>query len=168
MGAGTRYRMLGSIALLGTVILAGCGGKSSSSTSASGSQAQSVKRLEVTVVNRSAAAQGPRSFMARAAELLFWGRSAEAATCMVSAGGQTANTDANGKAVFQNVAVDATGNIPMTFNCNGTVSTLNVPATPGTVVTLKVEIALGKVEVTARSSHVSEPSKSPQVSSNKP
>ena len=164
MGKVIGCRMLGSVVLLGALILAACGGKSSSSTSASSPQAQTVKRLEVTVVSRNAAAQSPRSFMAWAAEIMSWGRSAEAATCTVSAGGKTATTDADGKAVLQDVTVGAGGNIPVTINCNGTVSTVNITATAGTVVTVVVEVEPGKVEVRAKSEHVSQPSKPSQVS----
>jgi hypothetical protein len=142
------------------ILAAGCGGGSkSSSTSPTGATAaQTVKRLEVTVVRSSAAAPAPRTFLARATDLLLFARAAEAATCSVTAGGQTVSTDAGGKAVLVNVPVDATGNIPVSINCDGTVSQVNVSATAGTVVNVTVEVRPGRVEVKAKGEHVSEPS----------
>ena len=54
MGKVSGCRMLGGVVLLGAVTLAGCGGSKSSSTTGAAAT-QTVKRLEVTVVSRSAA-----------------------------------------------------------------------------------------------------------------
>jgi hypothetical protein len=60
---------LGVVLLAGVAVLAGCGGKSGSSTEAS-SSSQTLKRLEVHVA-RGASAEAPhRSMLARAADLL--------------------------------------------------------------------------------------------------
>jgi hypothetical protein len=167
MGKVSGCRMLGGVVLLGAVTLAGCGGSKSSSTTGAAAT-QTVKRLEVTVVSRSAAVRGPRSFVAWAAEILTWGRSAEAAICTVTAGGQTATTDVGGKAVLQNVPVGPSGNIPVTINCYGTTSAVNITGTPGAVVSVTVEVEPGKVEVRAKSEHVSEPKVSQPSQPSKP
>src|SRR5262245_54263069 len=131
---GEMRKTMGARGLLGIalVVLAGCGGGKSSSTTGA-TVAQSVKRLEVTVVGSgTAAAPGTWPFLAWAKELLSWARDAEAAVCSVSAGGQIVPTDAGGKATLVNVPV-VNGNILVTINCNGVVSTVNISATPGTV-----------------------------------
>ena len=147
--------------MAGALFLAGCGGGSKSSSSTTGATAtQRVKRLEVTVVRpRAEAPAAARPFLARAAELLGWPRDAEAATCSVSAGGVgPVQTDASGKATLLNVPVDSSGNIPVAIDCSGVQSTVNVSATPNSVVAVTVEVEPGKVEVKAKSEHVSEPS----------
>jgi hypothetical protein len=141
------------------LFVAGCGGGGKGSGSPTSATAtQTVKRLEVTVVRPSAAAETPRPFFAWATDLLAFGRSAEAASCSVTAGLQTVQTDAHGKATLVNVPVDATGNIPVTINCDGTESLVNVSAKAGTVVSVTVEVRPGRVEVKAKNEHVSEPS----------
>ena len=148
----------GAVVIVGTLVLAGCGGGKGSSSSTTGASAtQTVKRLEVTVVRPTAAAETPRAFLARAAELLGWARIAEAASCTVTAAGQTVSTDAGGKAILLNVPVDSTGNIPVTIDCNGVQSTVNVSGAPGSVVSVTVEVGPGKVEVKAKNEHVSPP-----------
>jgi hypothetical protein len=157
-----RRRLVGIGLLAGAVVLAGCGGSKSSSTTGgtSATASQTVKRLEVTVVNKgTAAAPGPRPFLAWAAELLGWPRHAEAASCVVSAGGLPAvPTDANGKATILNVPVNQSGNILVTINCNGVVSTVNISATPNTVVAVTIQVGPGVLAVTARNDNISEPS----------
>ncbi len=160
----TRLLLLQTL-MIGLVVVAlfvaGCGGgKGSGTSSTTGASAtQTVKRLEVTVVRPTAAAPGPRPFYAWATDLLQFARAAEAATCSVTAGGQTVSTDANGKAILVNVPVDATGNIPVSIDCDGTLSSVNVSAKPGTVVNVTVEVRPGRVEVKAKGEHVSQPSK---------
>ncbi len=164
----TRRRVwsLASVGLIaGVVALAGCGGKSGGSTSASATQR--VKRLEVTVVSSRAEVPGPARMLVRAAELLGWPRRAEAAVCTVSAGGQTVQTDASGKATLLNVPVDASGIIPVTISCNGVTSTVNITGTPGAIVAVTVEVGGGSVEVKAKSESVSEPSTPSQPSTSK-
>jgi hypothetical protein len=153
-----------AVALLsGSAILAGCGGgggsKSTTSSTTGATATQKVKRLEVTVVQPTAAAPAERTFLAWAAELLGWVRNAEAATCRVSAPGvPSVQTDSKGKATLLNVPVDSTGNIPVSINCGGVLSSVNVTGAPGAVVAITVEVAPGKVEVKAKNEHVSEPS----------
>lgn len=161
----TRLLLLQTL-MIGLVVVAlfvaGCGGggKGSGTSSTTGASAtQTVKRLEVTVVRPSAAAPGPRPFYAWATDLLQFARAAEAATCSVTAAGQTVSTNANGKAILVNVPVDATGNIPVSIDCDGTLSSVNVSAKPGTVVNVTIEVRPGRVEVKAKGEHVSQPSK---------
>jgi hypothetical protein len=84
-----RRAVLAVALLSGSAILAGCGGgggsKSTTSSTTGATATQKVKRLEVTVVQPTAAAPAERTFLAWAAELLGWARNAEAATCTVSA-----------------------------------------------------------------------------------
>jgi len=159
----TRLLLLQTL-MIGLVVVAlfvaGCGGKSSGASSPTGASAtQTVKRLEVTVVRPTAAAPVPRPFYAWATDLLQFARAAEAATCSVTAGLQTVQTDSHGKAILVNVPVDATGNIPVSIDCDGTKSEVNVTAKAGTVVNVTVEVRPGRVEVKAKGEHVSEPSK---------
>jgi hypothetical protein len=172
-GLATRLLLLQTL-MIGLVVVAlfvaGCGGgsKSSGTSSPTGATAsQKVKRLEVTVVRPTAAAQTPRPFYAWATDLLQFARAAEAATCSVTAGGQTVPTNSNGKAVLFDVTVGAGGVIPVSINCDGAVSEVNVTGTPGAVVNVTVEVRPGRVEVKAKGEHVSEPSKpsEPSVSS---
>jgi hypothetical protein len=159
-----RRGLLAVAVLSGSVILAGCGGggsgsKSTTSSTTGATATQKVKRLEVTVVQPTAAAPMGRTFLAWAAELLGWVRNAEAATCTVSAPGvPSVQTDSKGKATLLNVPVDSTGTIPVSINCGGVLSSVNVTGAPGAVVAITVEVAPGKVEVKAKNEHVSEPS----------
>jgi hypothetical protein len=159
-----RRGLLAVAVLSGSVILAGCGGggsgsKSTTSSTTGATATQKVKRLEVTVVQPTAAAPVERTFLAWAAELLGWVRNAEAATCTVSAPGvPSVQTDSKGKATLLNVPVDSTGTIPVSINCGGVLSSVNVTGAPGAVVAITVEVAPGKVEVKAKNEHVSEPS----------
>lgn len=154
-------RMLGVALLAGAVVLAGCsGGKSSSTTGATATQ--TVKRLEVTVVRPRAEAPVARPFLARAAELLGWAREAEAAAgdCTVSAGGVSAQTDASGKATLVDVPVPPGGIIVVTIQCNGRPTSsvsLAVTSAPGTVVAVTVEVGDNRVEVKAKNERVSPP-----------
>src|SRR5262245_50536443 len=150
-----------AVVLSGAVMLAGCGGGSKGTSSATGATAATQKkgrRLEVTVVQPRAEAPAERTFMAWAQELLSWTRAAEAATCSVSAnGGPSVPTDAKGKATIPDVPVDDTGIIVVSINCGGVLSSVNVTGAPGAVVAVTVEVAPGKVEVKAKNEHVSPP-----------
>src|SRR5215470_13066407 len=103
MGKGNVCRALGSVVLLGAVVLAGCGGggKSGTPTASSSSSTQTLKRVDVHVT-KGGTAEGPRSHMlAMIGAVLGWPREAEAASgipgCQVSGGGATpVQTDANG------------------------------------------------------------------------
>jgi hypothetical protein len=170
-----RRAVLAVALLSGSAILAGCGGgggsggKSTTSSTTSATATQRVKRLEVTVVQPTAAAPAERTFLAWAAELLGWARNAEAATCTVSAPGiPPVQTDSKGKATLLNVAVDSTGNVPVSINCGGVLSSVNVSGAPGAVVAVTVEVGPGKVEVKAKNEHVGEPSVSQPSEPSKP
>lgn len=162
MGKAMGGRGFLSVALLAAVVvLAGCGSSKSSSTTGA-TATQKVKRLEVTVVRPRAEAPAARPFLARAAELLGWARNAEAAVCQVTTNpntvqAQTEATDPNGKATLLNVPVDSSGIIPVSINCDGTQSDVRISAAPSSSVAVTVEVGPGKVEVKAKSEHVSQP-----------
>lgn len=147
--------VLGVALLAGVVLLAGCGGKSGSSTTSS--SAQTVKRLEVHVV-RGGSAEAPRRFMlARIADLLGWPQVAEASSgipgCTVAAGGGSAVTDADGNATLTSIA-------PFTFvtiTCPPNLPA-NIPLSGPAGAVVKAEIEVGSIEVKVKNQQVSQPS----------
>lgn len=151
-----RGRHLASVALLSGLtligaLLAGCSdGKSGSSTGPTGA---TLTRLQVQVEG-AAAARAPLSWLRHFAEALGWPQVAEAATCTVTAGvnGVTASTGPDGRAVLHGVEIDANGHIPLLIDCSdGTGGSLTLPGgTPGAVMTVKVRVGRGRIEVVAR------------------
>jgi hypothetical protein len=144
--------------LAGVAVLAGCGGKSGSSTEAS-SSSQTLKRLEVHVA-RGASAEAPhRSMLARAADLLGWPQLAEASSgvpgCTVTAGGQSAITDANGDATLTGVTFPTT---VVVSGCPGGLPTGSFPVTGAQGAIVHVEVEVGGIEVKVKDQHVSAPS----------
>ena len=78
MGQGSGVRALGSLVLLGAVVLAGCGGGGKSGSPTASSSTQTLKRVDVHVVG-GGAAEGPRqSMLARIGNLIGWPQMAEA------------------------------------------------------------------------------------------
>lgn len=155
IGTTRRVHRLGlAVAIVGTV-LAGCGG-GGSSTGPSRSGA-ALKRLEVEVVQGSAAVPS-RSVLARVADMLGWPQVAEASHCTVTAGGVSAATGPDERAVLSNVPLDANGNVLVTITCPGGVggSFTLAGGPPGTVVALRVDVRPGRVEVRVRDQHVSQ------------
>jgi hypothetical protein len=147
------------------LILAACGGKSGSSTTPnSRSSAQKVGRLEVHVVRGSASAPAA-SMLARLGDLLGWPRTAEAATCTVTANGVAGATDASGTAVLVNVPVPANGILPVNVACSdGSGGAFSLTATGGTNVTVTVEVEPGQLEVKVKDQQVSQVSQPSQPS----
>lgn len=141
------------------VTLAGCGGSSSSSSGPS-STSQTLKRLDVQIVRRTAEAP-PQSVLARLADLLGWPQVAEASHCRVTAGGVSGTTGADEKASLPGVVVSPGGTVPVSIQCSdGTNGTFTLAgAVPGAVVTVTVEVEPGGVEVRLRDQRVSPPSK---------
>ena len=139
------------------IAVAGCGGKSGSTTSSSSTAA--LKRLDVQVVRTTAAAPS-RSLVASVADLLGWPQVAEASHCTVSAGGISGGTDASEKATLLNVPLDSvTGNVTVTIACSGSPSsTVNLQGVPGAHVSVTVEVEPGKVEAKIKDQQVSSPS----------
>ncbi len=156
-----RSLLYGALAGMLAIGLAGCGGKSGSSTGPSTSS-NTLKKLNVKVV-RSAAEAPASSMIARLGEMLGWPQIAEAATCTVTAGVtpniQTATTtDTGGEVTLTNVGVDAAGNVPVTIDCGvGAVSNVTLTGLAANMtVTVTVEVKPGKVEVKAQDTQVSD------------
>lgn len=153
------------------VILAGCGGGSKSSNGTpTGSTASTaaLRRLEVTVVPNTTAALPRPTFLARLGEAMLAPRAAEAATgiagCQVSAStkpGVTVTTDANGKALMNDVPVPAVINVTCP---DGTAGTFNVNGLPGAEVTVKVRSRPGRLDVRSRHGDISPSISEPSVS----
>lgn len=150
-------RLAVTVGVLG-VVLAGCGGGSKgSSTTGSSATTAALKRLEVQVVGVSTA-QGPSTVVGHLAALLGWPTTAEAgpgvAGCTVTAvtSGVSAITDADGRAVLVNVLVGDTVTVACTAGPSGS---FVVTGPAGGVVTVKVEVEPGKVEVKAKDQKVS-------------
>jgi hypothetical protein len=143
-------KLLGGLILFG-LLLAGCGdGKSSSPT---GPTSTTLTRLEVQVQRDSAALDLSQRWLGRVAELFGWPRVAEAGHCTVTAGtnGVTASTGPDERAVLPGVGIDANGHIPVLIECSdGTGGSLTLPGgTPGAVVTVRVRVGRGRIEVVA-------------------
>ncbi|MBI3456076.1 MAG: hypothetical protein HY002_09860 [Candidatus Rokubacteria bacterium] len=160
-----RTRFLGVALGMVGVIVAGCGGKSGSSTGPSTSSSSTLKSLEVTVVTAPAAQAPSRFGLARLADLLGWPQVAEASHCTVSAPGVsgtvTATTGPDEKATLTGVAVGSGGTIPVTINCvgGGGGSVTLTGGVPGAIVRVTVEVTPGKIEVKVKNQKVSQPSK---------
>ncbi len=167
---GSRWYLGAALGVLAMGV-ASCGGSSGSSSGPS-SSSQTLKRLDVQIVRRTAQVPAP-SMLARLGDLLGWPQVAEASHCTVTAGGVTATTGPDEKATLNGVAVSSGGTVPVTIQCSdGTTGSFTLAgAVPGAVVTVTVEVEPGKVEVKIRDQHVSPPSKpsnpsKPSTSSN--
>jgi hypothetical protein len=172
MGQGSGVRALGSIVLLGAVVLAGCGGGGKSGSPTASSSTQTLKRVDVHVVG-GGVAEGPRqSMLARIGNLIGWPQMAEASAgvpgCTVSGGGATATTDANGNASLVGVVfVPPPASTPINVTCpGGQTGTFPVTGAPGAIV--KVEVEVGSIEVRVKNQKVSEPKVSEPSKPSKP
>jgi hypothetical protein len=168
MGQGSGVRALGSIVLLGAVVLAGCGGGGKSGSPTASSSTQTLKRVDVHVVG-TGAAEGPRqSMLARIGNLIGWPQVAEAsagiAGCTVNGGGAPqAITDANGNASLVGVVFPAT----VIVACPGG-QTGSFPVTGVAGAIVKVEAEVGSIEVKVKNQKVSEPKVSEPSKPSKP
>ena len=169
------------VALVGVgILVAGCGGggKSSSTTATSSSQGQTLKRWELRVKNGGTAQIPAPSFVERVAGLLGWPQIAEASTgipgCNVSAPGPggtvTAVTDANGKAILNNVTTPGVAHVSCAGVPGGEID-IKISGPPGSIIEVEVETNHGGLKVKAESEDaspsepsISEPSPSPDRS----
>ena len=167
-----RLRAVGVGLAAGGLILAGCGGgssKSSSTPAGSNASTAALKRLEVQVTPGASAEIPRQTRLAQLGELVLgWPRTAEAApaiaNCTVSAStlpGVSAATNAQGKAVLTDVPVPATVNV----SCpDGTSGVFPVNGEPGALVSIRVRGRAGRLEVRSRHGAISPSISEPSVS----
>jgi hypothetical protein len=172
-----RTRAIFGISLAVLLVTAGCGGGSSKTTSAttaasetsgataapgtsgttaapgtSGSTPRSsggtLKEARVRVNHKHANA-APRSWLARAADLLGWPQVAEASHCTVSGGGQTAPTPPAGSEIYVipgPITLGPGGTLDVTATCGTATGTIHLSGlTPDTAVSVSVDLTGQKV-----------------------